>query len=247
MGPILASLFKLQEIEHDLRHVRRRLRSKENAVRIVQQKIDQLVVQQKTLTEQIRHQQIQIDEIELERASREEEIQHFRLALNRAKTNKEYAAMLTQINSYKVDNSKLEEQILKIMDGSDAAKVELEKLTAQIEAEQKRRDRAGEANAEEVAKLNKMLADLQGKRDEAAGAVPVDVLRAFDRIAGSRDGEGMAPIELARARGNEYICGGCYMGLSAEHFNALLSKDEIRHCDSCGRILYVAEEAASQR
>jgi len=246
MGPILSSLFKLQEIEHDLAHVRRRLRSKETAVRVVQQKIDQLVTQQAELAEGAKQQQSQIDQIDLERASREEQIQHLRVALNRAKTNKEYAAILTQINSYKADNAKLEEQILKIMEGADGDRSELEKVAAQIEAEQKRKDQAAEANAEEVGKLNEMLAELQAKRDAAAQDVPPDVLQAFDRIAGNRDGEGLAPIEMVDSRRNEFICGGCYMGLSAEHYNALLSKDEIRHCDSCGRILYVAEEAPSQ-
>ncbi|MFW6155054.1 MAG: zinc ribbon domain-containing protein [Planctomycetota bacterium] len=246
MGPILASLLRLQEIEHDMTHVRRRLRSKENAIRVVQRKIDELAERRGELAEQLRQQQSRIDQVDLDRASREEEIQQLRGALNRAKTNKEYAALLTQINSFKADNAKLEEQILGIMEGLDTAKVELEAIDAHIEAEEKRKAQAAEVNAEEVAKLQAMLEELEQRRNEAAADVPDDVLQNFDRIAENRDGEGLAPIEVVDANRNEFICGGCYMGLSVEHYNALLSKDEIRHCDSCGRILYIPAEARSQ-
>ncbi|NLF32581.1 MAG: hypothetical protein GX591_17030 [Planctomycetes bacterium] len=227
-------------------HVRRRLRSKENAIRVVQQKIDELTTRRRELAEELRRQQARVDQVDLDRASRDEEIEHLRGALNRARTNKEYAALLTQINSFKADNSKLEEQILATMEGLDKAKAELEAIGAHVEAEEKRKTHAAEANAGEVAKLNAMLDELRQRRNEAAAAVPHDVLANFDRIAGNRDGEGLAPIEVVDAKRNEFICGGCYMGLSAEHYNALLSKDEIRHCDSCGRILYIPAEAASK-
>jgi uncharacterized protein len=239
MGPILASLLKLQAVEHDLAHVRRRLRSKQNVVNAIQRKVDELRTRREELTSQARNQQKDTDKHELTRASREEEIAQLRGALNRTRTNKEYSAILTQINTYKADNSKLEETILKAMEGVDTVKAEMEKVDAQTDAEQKRLDQANATNAQEIAKLEGMMAELQAKRDEAAKGIPADVMRAFDRLAGAKDGEAMAAIEVVDAKREEFTCGGCYMSLSAEHFSALLSRDEIRTCDSCGRILYV--------
>lgn len=239
MGPILASLLKLQAIEHDLAHVRRRLRSKQNAVGAIQRKVDELQARRDELHLQARNQQKETDQFELQRASREEDILQLRGALNRTRTNKEYSAILTQINTYKADNSKLEEVILKIMEGVDSVKVEVEKLDAQIEAEQKRCDQVKHTNADEVAKLESMLADLSAKRAEAKQGIPNEPLRIFDRLASAKDGEAMAAVEVVDAKREDFTCGGCYMSLSAEHFNALLSRDEIRHCDSCGRILYI--------
>lgn len=243
MGPILASLLKLQSIEHDLAHVRRRLRSKENAVKIVQKKIDELQSRREALHEQARSQQMQVDQAELERTSRENSIANLRVALNKAKTNKEYAALLTQINTIKADNSKLEEQTLKSMESVDAVKAEMAKVDEEIAAEQAMLDKVTATNAEEIGKLNGILADLEAKRSQAAAAVDSDSLRAFERIAAAKDGEAMAPIEVSDDRQQEFTCGGCYMSLSAENYNALLSRDEIRHCDSCGRILYIEEKS----
>lgn len=36
------------------------------------------------------------------------------------------------------------------------------------------------------------------------------------------------------------------MGLNIEHLNALRGRDEVRRCNSCNRILYLPETAASQ-
>jgi len=244
MGPTLASLLKLQAIEHDLAHVRRRLQSKENVVKAFQTKIDQLKAQQKAVHERLFRQQSEGDRHELDRGSREAQITQLRTALNRTKTNKEYSAILTQINTYKADNAKLEEEILKIMEGVDAMKAEQEKTAVQIDAEQKRLDQVGQANAEEIARLKAMLVELQAKREQAAGKVEPGALRAFERLAQGHDGEAMAPVQAVNAKRNEFTCGGCYMSLSVEHYNALLSKDEIRHCDSCGCILYLEPDAA---
>lgn len=244
MGPTLASLLKLQSIEHDLTHVRRRLRSKQNAVQALQGKIDELTAQQTSLHEQIQHRQVEASKHELVLKSREEDISRLRTALNTAKTNKEYAAILTQINTYKADNSKLEEEILKIMQSMDGVRAEEAKLAAQVGVERQRLEQVTSTNAEEISKLEAMLAELQARRDEAATSIDSDTMRIFDRIASGHDGSAMAAIDVADAKRGEYVCGGCYMSLTAEHYNALLTKDEIRRCDNCGRILYVDVQGA---
>ncbi|NQU76167.1 MAG: hypothetical protein HQ546_07640 [Planctomycetes bacterium] len=239
MGPMLGALLKLQAVEDDLAHVRRRLRSKENAVGAARRKVEELTAQQKALHEQFVRRQSETDGIELERASREEEIVRLRSVLNHAKTNKEYSAILTQMNTYKADNSKLEDEILKIMEGVDSVKAEAEKVATQIEIEQRHLDEVAQSSAQEVTKLNTLMADLKERRKLAVRDVDLDAMRVFERMAEARDGRAMARIEVVDAKSGQYSCGGCYMSLAAEHYSALLSKDEIRRCDSCGCILYI--------
>ncbi len=247
MGPLLASLLRLQSIEHDLAHVRRRLRSKENATRAVQQKIQELSAQRDRLGQEAKDRQALAGRYDLDLKSVEAGIAKLRVALNSARTNKEYAAILTQINTQKADNAKLEEEALKAMQSVDALKTQADAVTGQIEAEQKRLDELQAASAAEVDKLNAILADLQGRRDEAAKDINADVLKQFDRIASAHEGEAMANLEVVDPKRGEYICGGCYIGLRAEHYNALLSRDEIRTCESCGRILYLEAETEANR
>ena len=241
---MLAALLQLQSVERQLAHVRGRLRTRQNAVAAQQRKIDQLTTDWNALREKGLSRRKDADRFELDLRKREDDVSKFRAALNTAKTNKDYAAILTQINTLKADNSKLEEQVLKIMQEVDLVKADSDKVQQQIDAEKSRLAEIEKLSGEEIRKLTAMVEDLSGKRAVAAQAVSPDYLAAFDRIAGSYEGDAMAAIEIHGKRPpHDFICGGCYMSLNAEHVNALRTRDEIRTCDNCGRILYLETEA----
>ena len=240
MGTMLESLLHLQSIERQLAHVRGRLRTRKNAVSAQQRRIEQIQGESKALHDKSLTRRKDADRLELELRGREEQIQKFRGQLNLAKTNKEYAAILTQINTQKADNAKIEEEVLKIMQEVDASKVEAEKIAAQTQAEEKRLAEVGSSSGQEIDKLTAMMNELSTQRAQAAQNVPGDALSTFECIADRNDGDAMAVIEVhGRKPPFDYICGGCYMSLNAEHANALRSRDEIRTCDNCGRILYM--------
>lgn len=240
MGQMLDGLLKLQSIERDLSQVRRRLKSRQSAVDLQQRRIDQHQQQWDALHEKANSRRRDADRHELDLRQSEDHVAKLRSALNTAKTNKEYAAILTQINTLKADNAKLEESTLKIIQDVDAVRVEADKVKQQIEAEKKRLEEIMQTNSAEIEKLNGMLAELNARRDQAAQGLATDNLAVFQRVADRYDGEAMAPIQVeGKKPPYDYICGGCFMSLSAEHANALRVRDEIRACNNCGRILYM--------
>lgn len=245
MGKLLNALLQLQSIERQIAQVRSRLRSRQNAVSSQQRKVDQLRSDLAAIQDQILHRRKQADSLELDLKTKEQEVSKFRAALNTAKTNKEYAAILTQINTSKADNAKLEEGVLKAMQEVDTQRADQAKVQLQIDAEQKRCDELAAANAGEIDRLTRMMEDLKAKRDAAAAEVPADQRKVFERIAEKNDGDAMAAVEIQGKKPPfEFVCGGCYMSLNAEHANALRTRDEIRMCDNCGRILYLEPETA---
>lgn len=243
MGKVLEALQKLQTFENQLAEVRRRLRSRGAAVDSQQARIDSLHADEKALHDAILAKQKQAAGVELELKSREAEVAKLRVALNTSRTNKDYSAILTQINTIKADNSKLEDEALKVMQGVDALKAQGEEIKKQLAAAEAQLQQVKETSDAEIARLNGILKDLEAKRDEAAAIVPKDQLIIFNRVGATREGDAMAKIEVQGKRPPfDYICGGCYMSLTAEHANALRTRDELRFCDNCGRILYVEEE-----
>ena len=240
MGTMLSALLHLQSIERQLAHVRGRLRTRRNAVAAQEKKIEQARADYDALHAKSLTRRKDADGLELDLRQHEEQVEKLRNVLNTAKTNKEYAAVLTQINTLKADNAKVEEEVLKIMQEVDAIKAEAEKVKVTLEIEEKRLAEVQAASGAEIEKLTAMQDELAGQRATAAAAVPRDVLTTFERIASSNDGDAMAVIEVhGRKPPFEYVCGGCYMSLNAEHANALRSRDEIRTCDNCRRILYL--------
>jgi len=230
----------LQDIERDLAQLRRRMRARRNAVKAQEARIAKHREEHESLRQQALQQRKQADEYENRLRESEEAVSKLRVALNSAKTNKEYAAVLTQINTHKADNAKIEEEALKIIGGVDALKQQAEGVTKVVEEEEARLQEIQDSTAEEVAKLDKMIQDLQAKRNEAAQAVTPEALAVFDRLAEQYEGEALAKVEVVGKKPPyDYTCGGCYMTLNAEHANALRSRDEIRQCDNCQRILFL--------
>ncbi len=240
MGRMLDALVKLQNVERQLAEVRSRLRRQNAAVAVQQHRVDECKATLVALQEQVLIKQKNAGAVELELKSRDAEVAKFRTALNTAKTNKEYAAFLTQINTIKADNAKVEDQVLKAMQDVDLVRTQAEQVKSSIaEAEKKLADVQANS-AEEVKRLESIMAELTGRRNEAAKDVPADILSIFDRMASAREGDAMALVEVQGKKPPfEYVCGGCYMSLNAEHANALRTRDELRFCDCCGRILYL--------
>jgi predicted nucleic acid-binding Zn-ribbon protein len=242
---MLESLIHLQSIERQLTHVRGRLKTRKNAVAAQERRIEQIKAEYNALHDKSITRRKDADRFELDLRAKEEQVAKLRTALNLAKTNKEYAAILTQLNTYKADNAKVEEEVLKIMQDVDVVKAQTEKISVQVEAEQKRLAEITQASGQEIDKLTAMLNELTAQRTAAAQSVPAEALTTFESIAKRNDGDVMAIIEVnGRKPPFDYSCGGCYMSLNAEHANALRSRDEIRNCDNCGRILYM--DAKSQ-
>ena len=239
MGQTLEALLKLQSVETQLSQVRSRLRSRQNAVRAQQRKIDQLRQEFDEHHERLMAKRKRADELDLDLKEKEAHVAKLRTSLNAAKTNKEYAAILTEINTFRADNSKVEEEALRIMQEADAVKAEGDQIQSNIDLEETILQEVTETSQAEIARLEGILADLQAKRDEAEADVPKSALAIFSRMAERYDGEAMAVIDAQGTKAPTYTCGGCFMSVTAEHVNALQVVDEIRTCDNCGRILYL--------
>jgi len=241
---MLTALLQLQAIERQLAHVRSRLKTRRGAVVAQEKRIAQLNADHQGLLDKALTHRKDADRRELDLKEREAQAQKLRTSLNTTKTNKEYAAILTQINTLKADNAKIEEDVLKMMSDVDTVKAQAAKVQETIAAETQRLAALQAASQAEIDKLNAMLDDLTSKRAEAAAAVPREPLAVFERIAEKNDGDAMAAIEVQGKRPPfEYTCGGCYMSLNAEHANALRSRDELRTCNNCGRVLYMEAKA----
>ncbi len=244
MGALIEGLQTLQKIEKRLADVRNRLGTRKRAVDRQQARIDEMQEQVEEVRQRTLSLRKEADSQELTVKQKEEEVNKLRGALNTARSNKEYASILTEINTRKADNQKLEETALKLMEEIEQLQAKSQEMKAQVELETQRLEQLKEKNASEIQRLSKMLDQLQAERDQAAAEIDEKTLAVFDRIASNYDGEAMAPIEVhGRKPPYSYICGGCFMGLTPEHANALATRDEIRTCDNCGRILYVDESS----
>lgn len=246
MGQMLEALHRLQEVERRLAELRR---DRDIRVRRIEQhrrRVKQAEEKGHQSELNIREYQIRLDAVQLDVAAREQAIDRHRQALNRAKTNKEYAAILTTMNTEKADNARFETEILQLMekvqnltDGAANFQVERAKLLEDAE-------RAEQALSAYDTESKARKDDLQSKRDDCAARLDPSALNMFNRVAAHHDGEAMVPISKLRPKRDEYICSGCNLQVTLEVVNSLQTRDEFQLCMACGRILYL-ETPAKQR
>ncbi len=237
MGPVLKALIKLQSVENRLRvskaklaRCRRNVIIQENHLRTLQNSLE-------AKKEEIQLTRIQVDRLEMELKSRDETIAKYRAALNVAKTNKEYSAILTELNTTKADNVKIESQALELMKNIEADESDCQQIIEQIEQQKEKLAQIRKETEALAQKYEKEIEEIQTQWAEAAKEVPAKPLEIFKRIADTYDGEALATLEIQDEKSGVYTCGGCFMGLTTETGNQLMTKDEVLRCPNCTRIL----------
>jgi predicted nucleic acid-binding Zn-ribbon protein len=236
MGPVLSSLVELQSVETRLRQAEQKLKRTRRAVTRQELQIARLKEALAARHEDIRLTRLHYDRIELDLRSREAEIAKLRVALNTARTNKDYSAILTRINTDKADSSKLEDQCLQLMSQIEADQAQSKLLQAEIAQEEQKLAGIRTETDSKSAQLEVEVNQLRHEHEQAASHVPPKERSMFRRLAERYDGEVLAVIEEQNRRG-DYICSGCYIKVTLECVNALMTRDEMFNCPNCGRIL----------
>lgn len=244
MGATLEALHRLQEVESQIAEIQRGIDRKIRACTRQKQRIAEVETRIRSQEQQIRTDQIDADRLNLEAKTAEAEVAKYRAALNTSKNQKEYSAVLTQLNTYKADTSKVEERVLTLLTQIDEKKKQLESIREELGKEEaKLKD--FDAEVQDARSRSKDRMDkLTAQRKEAAASVPPKALEMFNRVAKGNDGEAMAAVVRTHPRRQEYACEGCNMSITIEQVNSILSRDEAVLCNVCGRILYTRAAAA---
>ena len=237
MGPVLNGLIKLQSIENRLRAVKTKLTRCRRNVVIQENQIRSLTNSLDAKREEIQLTKVQSDRLELELKAGDERTARLRASLNATKTNKEYAAVLTQLNTTKADNSKIENQVLELLRDIEDDENENKEIQNQIEHLKETLEQTRKEAELTSGRLEVEIEHIQSEWDSQAETIPAEPLGLFKRVAETYDGEALAVIEKQEGKTETYSCGGCFMGITAESVNLLMTSDDIIRCPNCTRIL----------
>jgi hypothetical protein len=237
MGPVLDGLIKLQSVENRLRAVKSKLARCRRNVIFQEGELRSLRSAFEAKKEEIKLTRIQTDRLELELKGNDVYIAKMRAALNLAKTNKDYSAILTELNVSKADNSKVETQVLDLMKNIETDEAACQQIQQQIEEQKNKLDEIRRQSETHAGEYQGQITEIQVEWDKAAKGIPPAVLEFFNRVAETYDGEALAIAGKQEEHVDAFSCGGCFMGLPAETINQLMTKDEIIRCSNCTRIL----------
>jgi predicted nucleic acid-binding Zn-ribbon protein len=151
-------------------------------------------------------------------------------------TNREYQSLLKEIEDGKKSIKEKEEEIVRIMEVSEANAKIMAEQESLIKDEQKEL-------AEKKAKVQKHTEQVEGKkakivvkRDAKAKKVNTSALRKYDMLRTRRNGKAVVGVVNG-------VCQGCFMSIPPQHFNNILKGDRMLNCPTCQRILFHQPES----
>jgi len=158
--------------------------------------------------------------------------QKFEGQLYQVKTNKEYSAVLSEIEEVKQEKARIEEEILGLMELGESLVAEVKESEARFKSRetQGRSEETGFTEKLRVVEVD--VAAVKSERRELTRALPPLVLSDYDKLLGHRGG--VAVVEVAKPN----FCGGCRVTITPQRLQELRQQSALIHCESCGRYLY---------
>ena len=225
-------LRELQEVDQELTELAT-VRAKHEG------ELQELSAEENRIQEMVDELNAQLDELQKDDAQLQQEmlaerdqITKVEARLPEIQTQKEYVAVLKEIDMAKKASLDTQAKIT-------LKETELTELMADLEEKQAELDAVSEKSAARQAEVAKILAESdatctarQATRDSLAKDLPNSLLSKYQRIFTRRGG-------LAVARVVEGACLGCNMQLPPQQYNRLHQGTELQSCPHCNRLLYM--------
>jgi len=161
----------------------------------------------------------------------------FKRQLNDVKTNKEYTALLKEIEESEHKADAVEETIIQEMIAADDIEKEIKAATVKKADEEGRLKKDKQAILEEQKQLEAGKATLSAEREAIIPQIPPDQVKLYNRIRGKLAGVALSPV-------TDDFCSICQMRIRPQLVNEIMEMRKIITCEACGRILYWPKPAA---
>jgi len=231
----LIQLTKLQEVDSALIKLEHLKGDLPKIVEELTEKIEELATSINSNTRRLEEIELEIRRIKGSDTDHKTKIEKLRDQLYLVKTNREYDALMSEIDHLKseIDNEELAELELSEEKDRLEEQVKLDKLQyEQMVTDLKTRK---EKLKKTISSTEKEYQQLMTQRDTLTPSIDSRYIALYDRMRQARDGVAVVPvIDLA--------CGGCYSKLTSQSLVEIRDGIVIVQCPVCRRILFWKEE-----
>ncbi|MGB7574082.1 MAG: C4-type zinc ribbon domain-containing protein [Thermodesulfobacteriota bacterium] len=227
----LKLLWELQKIDLELKGI------KEEKDRYPRE-IKKLDEKQKIEKERIQKEREKVESLEKTRRQKEghlnteqEKIKRAEGRMSEVKTNKEYQALLSEIDTIKESNSRIEEEILQVMDEIDELKKDLSKREKEMGSTLEKIEGERKKLQEKTAQGEKAWSERVERRELLSKQIESKLVKLYGTLKEKRQGVGVVSVK------NE-TCQGCFLNVPPQMFIEVQKNNALVRCPHCNRILY---------
>jgi predicted nucleic acid-binding Zn-ribbon protein len=207
----------LADIPIQLDSARAELEEKKNILKVVTEEIETLQKQRKDL--------------ELEVQGENDHMAKAKTKLPAVKTNKEYTAILTEVDAIKEKVSKIEDMELEVMEALEVKAKEIPGVEKKCKEEDAHFNEYRLKKSTEEERFKQELEELVEKRKNISAQLETVILKRYEKISNSRDGRAVAGLR-------ENICQGCFQQVLPQMVIEVKVAEKIHQCEGCMRFLF---------
>jgi predicted nucleic acid-binding Zn-ribbon protein len=227
----LELLWELQQVDLDLKGI------KEDRERYPKE-IKKLEEKKNIEKEKIQKEKEKAELLEKERRQKEgrlnleqEKIKRAEGKMFEVKTNKEYQALLSEIEAIKEASSREEEEILGILDEIDELKKDLSKREKEVGATLEKIEAEKKMIQEKMVREEEVWKKQTDRREVLAKQLESRLYKLYNTLKEKRQGVSVVSVRQG-------TCQGCFVNVPPQMFIEVQKNNDIIRCPNCNRILY---------
>lgn len=237
MHPDLELLLQLQSVDYEIDELERSKEYMPDMMDTLREEMAKSETTHREAVEELTHLKAREKVAELELASLQEDLKRYQSQMMAIKTNKEYDALVSEIDTLKGRISEKENEILQSAERQEEIQNSLEGLQSNASL-------IKENNGIQLGSLQQRLdsvGDKVAERDHERQRIVTQVSRPsmsiYDRV---RRGKGAQVVVYVKKR----ACGGCFKAVPPQRYQEIRRGSRVITCDNCGRLLvYTLQES----
>lgn len=168
--------------------------------------------------------------LELEISGYQDELKKLKSMMMAIKTNKEYDALVSQIDGVKNSINEKETILLETLERIEILDSGIEELRGKSTDTKKQNDDQLSILQEKMDSVGSKVQMKDDERQNIIVRVPKRIMSIYERIRKSRGGSVVITVK-------KRACGACFKALPPHRIQELKRADQLITCDNCGRLL----------
>ena len=164
-------------------------------------------------------------------ADLETKISRSKQRMNEVKTNKEYQAMLKEIDDLKKDIRQKEDQMLEAMESIESFSQELKRQEKELQERKKQVEADKQELTEQSEQVKQQLEQLEELQEKVREKLETGLLKRCESLLHRHGGVAVAAVEAG-------VCQVCHMNIPPQKFIEIQRDENICHCPHCHRFIY---------
>jgi len=231
----MEQLIELQGIDTKLRDLNDLLGDLPSKVKGLNEQEDSIKNSLVNNKKRLKELEVELHKSEVDISQVDDKVNTLKDQLFRVTTNKQYDALMTEVDHFKEKKSGFENEVIalleekeELMESVDSMQGELKSLSEDLSDRREKLESAISESADEKSVLEK-------ERQDRIDKIDLSIVSVYDKVMDARGGLAVVHLEGSG-------CGGCGAHIPPQTVTEVRANTGIHRCDICGRFLYNQEK-----